>query len=535
MKILSFKPGHDGTIAGLDTASGELLFSFESEKDSFPRYTPITPDSFIEAGLWFNEIPDVLALSGWSKTGMATASASGAGYLGIGKGSEIVQHKTFFGKSLKHYSSTHERSHIWGAYGMSPFEQGEPVYLLIWEGALGDFYEITEELEVVHIGRVMNTPGNKYSFLYALADPSFRMPKGQLRNEDPGKLMAIAAFGNPGPMSAAEKEITDFLLCRDSILATLDKPDLSDSPYHNIGVQSQEFKDLALKYSDEIFSRFYEFAKANLPKKLPLLIAGGCGLNCEWNTKWKQSGLFDGVFIPPCTNDTGSAIGTAVDAMRHFTGKAKVSWTPYAGQAFNDDRYSIRHELEADEDLVETELNFDQVAEFLATEHVIGWARGCCEIGPRALGNRSILAAPFSQKMLRRLNAIKGREGFRPVAPICLLEDVSKHFEWEGESPYMLHFQKVKDGRLQTITHVDGSARVQTVSEQDNKAIHGLLLAFREKTGAGVLCNTSLNFHGTGFINRTSDLYSYAKTAGLDGFVAGNAFYRFKSRTSAMS
>lgn len=527
MKILSFKPGHDGTIAGVDASTGELLFSYESEKDSFPRYTPITPDSFIEAGLWFKEIPDVLALSGWSKTGMAAASASGAGYLGIDEGSEIVLKKTFFGKALDYYSSTHERSHIWGAYGMSPFPQGQPVYLLIWEGALGDFYEINENLEVKHLKRVMNTPGNKYSFLYALADPSFRMPKGQLRNEDPGKLMALSAYGTPGKPSDAELKIIETLLPRDSILATLDKEDLQDSPYYNVGVQSQSFKDLAVKFSDTIYNTFYEFASANMKKGFPLLIAGGCGLNCEWNTRWKECGLFSDVFIPPCTNDTGSAIGTGVDAMRHFTGKAKVEWNAYAGQAFHDDR------IPEDDDLVVTELNFSEVATFLADQHVIGWARGSCEIGPRALGNRSILAAPFTKDMLQRLNSIKGREGFRPIAPLCILEDVSEHFDWDGPSPHMLHFQKVKNFKLQTITHVDGSARVQTVSHADNPPIYELLTEFKKITGAGVLCNTSLNFHGTGFINRSSDLYNYAKAAGLDGFVAGMTFYRFKSRCGA--
>src|SRR5262249_27292070 len=154
-------------------------------------------------------------------------------------------------------------------------------------------------------------------------------------------------------------------------------------------------------------------------------------------------------------------------------------------------------------------------------------ARGRCEIGPRALGNRSIFAAPFLASTRDRLNKLKKREPFRPVAPICLLEDVSKHFAWTDPSPYMLFFQKVLNPRLEAITHVDGTARVQTVSEKGNPAVHSLLKEFKRITGAGVICNTSLNFSGTGFINRTSDLYKYCKSNDIDGFVYGDHFARF--------
>jgi len=325
-----------------------------------------------------------------------------------------------------------------------------------------------------------------------------------------------------GPANQDEQDIIDFLLPPKASLNTLEKTALVDSPFYNIGVESQKFKDLAAKVSEAIFNAFYQFAAVHLTKGYPSLISGGCGLNCEWNTRWKNCGLFHDVFVPPCTNDTGSAIGTAVDAMRHYTGNAKLDWTVYAGQPFIDDIDEF--EMEG---VVASHLNLVDVADALYRGDVIGWARSNCEIGPRALGNRSIFAAPFTDEMRGRLNSIKGREEFNPIAPICLEEDVSKHFGWEGPSSHMLYFQKVTDPRLKTIMHLDGSARVQTVSYNENAILHDLISEFKKLSGVGVLCNTSLNYHGIGFINRTSDLYKYAKLVGLDGFVAGITFYRF--------
>lgn len=516
------KPGHDGAVALVDTDTAKLEWSLEAEKDSFPRFEVFNPAQMVYAAELLDVMPDVFAVSGWGKGSMAANAPIGSGYYGWDK--QAVQHHAtrMFGHDVQYFSSSHERSHLWCSYGMSPFEQGRPCYLLVWEGALGDFYQIDEHLQVISLGRVMMTPGNKYSFLYALADPTFTLPKGKLRNEDPGKLMALCAFGESGEMDADERKVTDFLLERDSILATLSKDDMRWSKYYNIGLDHPDFSRLAKRYSDEIFNRFYLYAKEHLTKGYPLLISGGCGLNCDWNTMWRNTGLFADVFVPPCTNDTGSAIGTAIDAMRAFTGKAKASWNVYADRPFVDDTPDM-----PDVDLFPLDLT--QVASFLAQKKVVAWTQGRCEIGPRALGNRSILAAPFADAMRDRLNQIKNREGFRPVAPICLEEDVSQHFDWSGPSPHMLYFQQVRNLDLRAITHVDGTARAQTVNATQNPNMHRLLQSFKQVTGAGVLCNTSLNFNGTGFINRTSDLYQYCKISGIEGFVYNDKFCVIRS------
>lgn len=156
---------------------------------------------------------------------------------------------------------------------------------------------------------------------------------------------------------------------------------------------------------------------------------------------------------------------------------------------------------------------------------VLGWAHGRAEIGPRALGNRSILAAPFAAITLDRLNSIKRRESFRPIAPICLEESAFEYFDLHAASPHMLYFARVRANFLRAVTHVDGSSRPQTVNQSQNPRMHALLDAFRKISGVGVLCNTSLNFNGAGFINRSSDLARYAVENGLDGFVVNDKLY----------
>jgi predicted NodU family carbamoyl transferase len=236
-------------------------------------------------------------------------------------------------------------------------------------------------------------------------------------------------------------------------------------------------------------------------------------LNCDWNTKWKETGFFSEIFVPPVANDSGSAIGTAIDAQAYFTGNPKIDWNVYSGLEFqsgselDSERYDIR------------DVDHNHVAELLANDLVLGWVSGRYEIGPRALGNRSILAAPFHESTRERLNVIKQREQFRPIAPVCLAEDAAQYFGCDHESPYMLYTYKATTDALSAVTHVNGTARIQTVTSTSNRNLHGLLAAFKARTGYGVLCNTSLNFSGKGLINNIRDLDTYAVQHGLDGFV----------------
>jgi predicted NodU family carbamoyl transferase len=280
---------------------------------------------------------------------------------------------------------------------------------------------------------------------------------------------------------------------------------------------------LAGVFSERIFETFHKFARTTLRRGLPLAIAGGCGLNCDWNTKWRESGLFSDVFVPPVANDSGSAIGTAIDAQHHFTGDAKIKWDVYSGLPFRTDaplavdRYDI------------SDVSYHQVAEMLSNGLIIGWVNGRYEIGPRALGNRSILAAPFDDNSRVRLNEIKQREQFRPIAPVCLEDDAARWFGCHRDSPHMLFTFRANTDALPAVTHVNGTARLQTVAYHTNPHLHQLLVAFKERTGFGVLCNTSLNFSGKRCINNLEDLDTYAVDRGLDGFVVDGRAYLLRT------
>ena len=141
-----------------------------------------------------------------------------------------------------------------------------------------------------------------------------------------------------------------------------------------MGVDDPEFRNLAGIFSDRIFDVFHQFARSKMKKGMPLLIAGGCGLNCDWNTRWKESGLFADVFVPPVANDSGSAIGTAIDAQFHFTGNPKIDWSVYSGQGFittgsfdlsQYDQYETKYEM---------------IADTLANDLILGWVSGKYEL-----------------------------------------------------------------------------------------------------------------------------------------------------------
>ena len=524
MNILSYKPDHDGAIAYLKDA--RLLFSIEAEKNSNYRYSPISiPDVFNVLGE-LDELPDVICTGGWwPREAHVLGSPTHVGYRGVMKGDIIVDKRRLLGRPVHYFSSSHERSHLLCAFGMSSLPKGTPCYALVWEGAIGAFYEIDSELNITLLSDVLNEPGNRYASIYGMADPTFPKNAPFSRFSDAGKLMALASFSNRSTPSAEEKELIAFLLDSPHVRLSLYEG-LEHSRYYNVGLNDPEFRNFAGIFSDKIFDIFYQFAKANMKKRMPLVIAGGCGLNCDWNTKWKETGLFTEIFVPPVANDSGSAIGTAIDAQFHFTGNPKIDWNVYSGLGFiSAGSFDL-----AQYDLYET--NYELIADMLANDLVLGWVSGKYEIGPRALGNRSILAAPFRENTRTRLNEIKQREQFRPIAPVCLEEDATRWFGCNRASPYMLYTYGARTDALAAITHVNKTARIQTVSSATNQSLYNLLIAFKARTGYGVLCNTSLNFKGKGFINRIDDLSSYAVKHNLDGFVIEGRSYLLKSSTS---
>ena len=523
MNILSYNAGHDGAISYLQDA--HLVVSVEAEKNSNYRYSPVSSHDVFSVLGELDEIPDVVCTGGWwPREERLLGSHSIAGYRGISKRDFIVDQRCLLGKPVHYFSSSHERSHLLCAFGMSNLPKGTPCYVLVWEGAIGAFYEVDAELNITLLADVMNQPGNRFILLYGLADPTFPKNAPFSRFSDAGKLMALASFSNRNTPTAEEKQLMRILL-DSSYLDMNPYESLEHSKYYNVGLDDPEFRNFTGIYSDKIFDVFYQFARLNMTQSMPLLIAGGCGLNCDWNTKWKESGLFPEVFVPPVANDSGAAIGTAIDAQLHFTGNPKVDWNVYAGLGFTTaGSFDVMQY-----DVYET--NCELIADMLGNGLIIGWVSGKYEIGPRALGNRSILAAPFQESTRVRLNEIKQREQFRPIAPVCLEEDAARWFGCDEANPFMLFTHRVRTKALAAVTHVDGTARIQTVSSATNSKLYDLLTAFKARTGYGVLCNTSLNFKGRGFINKIDDLSAYAMERELDGFVVEERAYFLRKST----
>ena len=511
MDIVSSNPGHDGAIAHL--CDGLLVSSVEAEKDSNWRYTPFGTRDLFDALGRLEQVPDVLATGGWwPREARPTGPPSHAGYRGIDACNIVVDRSRLLGATIDTFSSSHERSHVMCAYGMSPFPQGEPCYALVWEGAIGAFYEIGPEATVTLVGDVMNQPGNRYASAFGLADPTFPKDAQFPRYSDAGKLMALASFSQRSDPTTEEKDLMEYLLGAEHV--RFDDYERSHPlPHLNVGHDDPEFRNFAGLFSDRLFGAFQQFADDHLQPRRPLVIAGGCGLNCDWNSSWRASNLFSDIFVPPVANDSGSAIGTAIDAQLHFTGDAKITWDVYAGLPFETDSPLRTHLYEI------RAASYRDIALMLNFGLVLGWVSGRYEIGPRALGNRSILAAPFDHATRVRLNTIKQREQYRPIAPVCLEADAAQWFGCHDESPHMLYTYRACTAALAAVTHVNGTARLQTVNQETNADLYRLLVAFKEQTGYGVLCNTSLNFSGKGLINRYSDLDNYAIDHGLDGFV----------------
>jgi hydroxymethyl cephem carbamoyltransferase len=515
--VIGFNPGHDGAIAAIK--DGKLLLCLESEKDTYPRHSPLTPMTVLSAVERLGGRPDVLALGGWQKyTPTPVASLDiAAGY----SGAHVTQEReiSFLGQDVKLFSSSHVRSHIAMGVGMAPKIDAPLHCVLVWEGAEGRFFLLDENWALVDGINALPCPGGRYALLYGLANPDFGDSGYIPPLDDSGKLMALAAFGDPADADADIIDTVDRFLTPDEYLPG-PKGEFRDTPLYNAGVESDVLKIAAALLTQRMFELFASVALERIPKDIPLYISGGCGLNCDWNAMWRELGHFSSVFVPPCTNDSGAALGHAIDALMTLTGEPHIDWDVYCGLEFEWDSQpdSTKWERRA--------LDMTALAEVLAAGHIVAWVQGRYEMGPRALGNRSLLAEPFSPTMHDRLNQVKGREGYRPIAPCCRIEDVAKLFDADFEDPYMLYFRRVISPDLPAVTHVDRSARVQTVTPKDNKPLHDLLSAFAERCGSGILCNTSLNYKGVGFINRTSDLVFYCEMTGIDEFVVDDAWFR---------
>jgi carbamoyltransferase len=357
--------------------------------------------------------------------------------------------------------------------------------------------------------------------------------------EGPGKLMGLAAYAAPDPALFA-----DVVSLRDNPDCPL-AIDLSFFDYH-LGGSSLTAAGLArfgpARAPGEPLGRWHEVVAAStqqaleeailhvvrmVPGWLPgcrhLCFAGGIALNVTTNRRILDLGLFDSVFVPPPAYDGGTLYLSAA----HGDTKPEVSF-PYTGPDI--DEYDIAAAIACAGACVSARrLDGPGVcqaaAEALAAHRLVGWVQGRMECGPRALGNRSILANPTLASAKDDLNTrVKLREPFRPYAPAVLRERAAEWFDL-AESPYMLLAAQVHApcrARVPAIVHVDGSARPQTVTEADNPRFHRLITAFAERTGIPMVLNTSFNRHGEPLVNTPEEAIAVLLETGLDDLFIGD-------------
>lgn len=237
MNILSYNPGHDGAIAYLKDA--RLVFSIESEKNSNWRYSPVSARDVFDAFGELDEVPDVICTGGWWPPQDSDVDARGSRvqYRGVSGANVSLDAGRLLGKSIKRFSSSHERSHLLCAFGMSDLPRGTPCYALLWEGVIGAFYEIDAELNITKLGDVMHEPGHRYALLYGLADPTFVKGVADFtRFTDAGKLMALASYSNRSRPTAEEEKLIEFLLQGCVHLRPSACEELKQFRYYNVGV-----------------------------------------------------------------------------------------------------------------------------------------------------------------------------------------------------------------------------------------------------------------------------------------------------------
>jgi carbamoyltransferase len=317
--------------------------------------------------------------------------------------------------------------------------------------------------------------------------------------------------------------------------------------------------------TDEVVLRLARFAREStgLPK---LCLAGGVALNCVANGKVQREGVFDEIWIQAAAGDAGGALGAALAGVHLFSGMPRqvngggdLMQGAYLGPEFAQEeiegrlvKCGARFSVLSESELINT------TAASLAEEKAVGWMQGRMEFGPRALGNRSILADPRSPTMQKTLNLkVKYRESFRPFAPSVLREDVNAWFDLDVDSPYMLLVAPLQKHRrremtddehvlfgidklnavrssIPAVTHVDCSARVQTVHANTNPKFHALISRFKELTGCGVLVNTSFNVRGEPIVCTPEDAFRCFMGTEIDLLVAGNCLLKKEEQDLAL-
>jgi carbamoyltransferase len=354
---------------------------------------------------------------------------------------------------------------------------------------------------------------------------------GFLHSSDEYKVMALASYGRPAYVDTF-REIVKY---RHDGTYTVDAPRLVErfGPARERGGPLEQ-KHFDIAHSLQVTLEETVLKLADWLHKQTglehLAMAGGVALNCVMNARVRDRGPFSEVWVQPASGDAGTALGAAlwIDYRKRVeSGDRSRQWQmdhAYLGPEYADD--------EIEQLLKWTKAPYrrlqdvaGEAADILASNRVIGWYQGRTEFGPRALGARSILASPIDPDMQARLNEIKDREDFRPVAPVVMEEYANEWFVDGGVAPFMLFIFDVrpaKEKQIPAVRHVDGTARVQTVNRRQHALYYDLLDAFRQRTGVPILVNTSFNTRGEPMVNSPRDALESFWTSPLDALVIGS-------------
>ncbi|MEX1142993.1 MAG: carbamoyltransferase C-terminal domain-containing protein [Thermoleophilaceae bacterium] len=402
-----------------------------------------------------------------------------------------------------HMASPHERSAVLVADG-----RGERASLLLAHGR-------GTAIEPIATQPLPHSLGLLYEDLTAHL--------GFHRSSDEYKVMALASYGEPRFLDELRRLVTvdgdggfhvgdvDFERLAPALApgGTFDSPhaDLASSVQHRL-------EEVLLELARLLHERTGERA---------LTMAGGVALNCVANRRLLAEGPFDDVWVQPASGDAGTALGGAMVVAAELGDDVRPLDGADLGRRFSDHQLqnllsvaALAHERP--DDLA------DEVAGALAAGDVVAWFQGRAELGPRALGHRSLLADPRDAANLERLNDIKGREQFRPVAPMVLLERAAEIFDGAIPSPYMLFTHDVRPewrDRIPAVVHVDGTARVQTVDRRREPLVARMLEAFERRTGVPVVVNTSLNTAGRPMVDHPRDALECFGSAPVDVLALG--------------
>ncbi|MHC4954487.1 MAG: carbamoyltransferase family protein [Planctomycetota bacterium] len=553
----------DHDVSACLLRNGEIVVAIEKERVSRAKHASGFFDSTIEycleaAGISLDEV-DLIVRNSYllpvPELERKLRSRSRPYHMTEAERKRAYESPLYLPQDERFLTCSHHLAHAYSAFAASPFDEGA---VMVVDGVGGYRRDVTESLpdedadthpcaresesyyvfrgseltcvKKVWMGPVPGLVNDDFTELPGLGAVYSRVSEYVFGDWNKcGEVMGLAPYGRPvlDPLMSVE----------DGELRVHEWPDACCHPWAGgedarweASEHREEYQDLAWRVQAD--SEAVLLARARWLHETTgmknLCIAGGVALNCVANGVVVRDGPFENVWIQPAAGDNGIAIGCALYGHLAVKGNRRSFQmrSPYLGRTYDrfdeDEAFRPFHVKATTRRKHHSDIA-TATAERLSDGDIVGWFQGASEFGPRALGNRSILADPRDAAVKDRVNArVKFRQAFRPFAPAVLAERATEYFEGEAESPYMLLAKRVREevaDQIPGITHVDGTARVQTVAQADNPRFHALITAFAERTGVPVLLNTSFNVRGEPIVEVPFDAMECFLTTDIDVLV----------------